>query len=335
MSMSELNKSALIIGGGSIGLRHQRLLAEAGVETTVVDPDPKRCELAKKAGAIAFTVLDDAFSSVPYTLALICTPPSLHIEMALACAEYAETLFIEKPVAHTHSDLRRLLDRFGNNDKKLLVGYNLRFEPGVRRVKRALERGEIGAPYFVRSEFGQYLPDWRPGRDYREVYTARKNLGGGILLDASHELDLLLWLFGRPSGVFASLRNIGELEVDVESCVDLHLTFPKGIEAQVHLDFLQAGYQRVTRIVGQEGSAEWDYGKRRVLINRKTRAERMSLDRDVDVMYRAQRDALLKAADGETTIACTLKQAAAVLDVIEAARISSENKTFETITWSI
>lgn len=92
-------------------------------------------------------------------------------------------------------------------------------------MHRLLNEGTTGKVLFVRSEFGQYLPDWRPEQDYRENYSARSSLGGGIILDSSHEIDYLRWFFGEIEQVYCRSSIQSELEVDVEDTASIILFF--------------------------------------------------------------------------------------------------------------
>ena len=134
---------------------------------------------------------------------------------------------------------------------------NLRFHRGILGLRDLLP--ELGAVRFVRSSFGYDLRLWRPGTDYRESYSARAALGGGILLDAIHELDYLLWLLGPVASVSAELDRVSDLEIDVEDTALLSLRFESGVLGAVDLNFVEPAYRRQCVIVGSEAVASWDW----------------------------------------------------------------------------
>jgi predicted dehydrogenase len=105
---------------------------------------------------------------------------------------------------------------------------------------------------------GQYLPDWRPTRDYRETVSAKASLGGGAVLELSHELDYVRALLGAPVAVSAHLMRTGTLDLDVEDCGDAMIEFASGVSANIHLDMLNRSSDRCCRIVASAGTAEWD-----------------------------------------------------------------------------
>src|SRR5438045_4525977 len=175
----------LVVGAGSIGLRHVRNLKRLGVaEILVHDPSRERLELAENAGAIPLTGLDEGFARRPRGVA-VCTPPHFHLDVALRALDAGAHLFVEKPLAASAAGVDVLIERAARAGRSVLVGYNLRFHAGVRRVKALVDAGAIGRVLSVKAHFGQYLPDARPSQNYLDGYLAQAD-SGGLLLDASH-----------------------------------------------------------------------------------------------------------------------------------------------------
>ena len=85
--------------------------------------------------------------------------------------------------------------------RQVMVGYNLRFHPGLVRLKSWCSSRPLGGSSACAPTVGEYLPDWHPWEDYRHGYSARRDLGGGAVLTLSHELDAVCWLLGAPSHV--------------------------------------------------------------------------------------------------------------------------------------
>src|SRR6185369_10238367 len=125
----------------------------------------------------------------------------------------------------------------------VLIGYTLRYHPGFLAFTEAFTSGKIGRALSLRAEVGQYLPDWRPGADYRQSVTAQRGLGGGALLELSHEIDLARALLGMPQSVQAYFDRLGDLDIDVEDTVELMMRHQTGKHshavASIHLDLLQ------------------------------------------------------------------------------------------------
>jgi len=139
----------------------------------------------------------------------------------------------------------------------LMVGYNLRFYRPLILIKDFLSQGLIGRVLFIQAEVGQYLPDWR-SIDYRYSTSASKKLGGGVVLELSHEIDYARWLMGDVESVFAELGQLSDLEIDVEDTADIFLRFESGTFGNIHLNMVQKSASRSCRIVGTEGIIEWN-----------------------------------------------------------------------------
>jgi len=253
--------AVLVVGAGSIGRRHARTLRTLGVRAlSVWDPDPAR------AAALAGDLQADVAGSLEAGLAgrpscvFVCSPPAFHVRQALAAVQAGAHAFVEKPLGDALDGVAGLAEAAAAGRRVVQVGYNLRFLPAIRALKHLVDAGAIGRVLWLRAEFGQYLPDWRPQDDYRRTYSARRALGGGIVLDASHELDYVLWLLGRPVAVRSLVGTVSSLELDVEDCATVLLRFPSGAQADVHLDCVQRTYSRGCRIAGETGTLEWAFG---------------------------------------------------------------------------
>lgn len=209
-----------------------------------------------------FTRLDDALEFRPDT-AVIANPATFHLEVAVPLAGAGVHLLVEKPLASSSAGVDQLLETCRHRGVTLLVGYNLRFLPSLRRFRDLLHQDTIGRVLSVRCEIGQYLPLWRPDTDYREGVSARRELGGGALLELSHEIDYLRWIFGEVDSVKATLARQSTLEIDVEDTAHLILGFaPAGdgrrIIASVSLDFIRHDTTRLCTAIGEKGTLRWN-----------------------------------------------------------------------------
>jgi predicted dehydrogenase len=253
----------LIVGLGSIGSRHLRT-ARAVASDAELAVLRRRCEGVPEGAVACFTDLGEALAFGPRA-AVIATPATRHLEAALPLAEAGVHLLVEKPIADGPdgvADLVRLCERRGVT---LMTGYNLRFTPALRRLRARLDEGVVGRVLSVRAEVGQYLPTWRPGRDYRDGVSARRDLGGGVLLELSHEIDYVRWLFGEVRRVQAVVRRQSDLEIDVEDTAHLLLGIDSRhdvgheIVANVSLDFIRHDATRRCTVIGETGTLRWTH----------------------------------------------------------------------------
>ena len=173
-------------------------------------------------------------------------------------AEAGIPLFIEKPLATDRENPSGLIEVATRKRVPIMVGMMYRFNEGLRFLKELMEQETFGKLQFAKFHGGHYLPDWRPGVDYRVTYSARSDLGGGVLLDSIHALDLVRWLIGDPTQLYAILARTGHLETDIEDLVSALVEIPPGILVELHVDYLQRVKEDTIVISGVDGLARWD-----------------------------------------------------------------------------
>jgi glutamate-1-semialdehyde aminotransferase/spore coat polysaccharide biosynthesis protein SpsF (cytidylyltransferase family) len=203
-------------------------------------------------------------------------------------------------------------------------------------LKEIIDSGKIGRVLWLNAEAGQYLPDWRPWQNYRESYSARQELGGGIILDGSHELDYICWLLGRPTEVTCRAEHLSSLEVDVEDSAWIYLTFPDRRRAELHLDFVQRTYTRTCKVVGETGTALWDFSSQEVrwFCAGDPNWKSIPYAFDVNDMYVAEISHFLDSLGSGTGPMVDLEQGRDVIRVVEAAKKSSEEGRPQQLIWT-
>jgi glutamate-1-semialdehyde aminotransferase/spore coat polysaccharide biosynthesis protein SpsF (cytidylyltransferase family)/predicted dehydrogenase len=333
-----LGYKTLVVGCGSIGRRHARNLNSLGLRNLgFCDSNQEALEQCREElkGEV-FNDYADALQKFQPDVVLICTPPVYHVEQALAALRAAAHVFIEKPLSHESSGIQALIAEGRRTDRRVQVGYNMRFHPGLRIVKELIDSGKIGRVLWLHAEAGQYLPDWRPWQNYRESYSARSELGGGIILDGSHELDYICWLLGRPTEVICRAEHLSSLDVDVEDSAWIYLTFPDRRRVELHLDFVQRAYTRTCKVVAERGTAFWDFTAQEV---RWFSAEQPGWQNipyvfEVNDMYVAEMVHFLESIGSGTGPMIDLEQGRDVIRVVEAAKKSSEEGKPQKMTWT-
>jgi predicted dehydrogenase len=323
---------ALVIGAGSIGRRHAANLLSLGVGQVIfADPDGERlreavAHLQERFGATPEGCSDliEGLSAQPH-MALVCSPPALHAAQAIAALQAGADVFIEKPVTTSLEELEALQKVAIETRRQVAVGYNLRFHPGLISLKQELEAGAIGRPLYAQIEMGYYLPSWRPWQDYRTSYTARRDLGGGIILDASHEIDYAIWLFGPPREVVCAADRLSDLEIDVEDTGLMLVRFESGVIASISLDMVQRTYSRGCKVIGSEGNLIWRYPEAGA---RAGEADPPCEEADPNLMYMNEMRAFLAAVSepGEAGAHSSLEEASLTLRTALAALQSAEEK---------
>ena len=252
----------LIAGLGSIGRRHLGNLRQLGVQDILLYRT--RPELLPEAPELpVFTDLQQALAARP-DIVIVSNPTAYHLQVALPAAEAGCNLFIEKPLSHSWEGVEAFLAVVQRQRLLSMVGFDLRFDPGLCKVKALLEAGCIGHVVAMQAQVGQYLPDWRPSEDYRQGMSARAETGGGVILDLIHELDYVSWLIGPVSHVTCFAEKVSSLHIETEDTAAILLRFAHGAIGTVHLDYIQRAPSRTCRIIGEEGTILWDYFAQKV-----------------------------------------------------------------------
>jgi predicted dehydrogenase len=310
-----------VLGCGSIGERHLRNLSGLGLRPVGIDTDKTRRDAVS---ALGFPVIASLDAANGLDALVICTPAPSHAAQALLAIRAGLDIFVEKPLATSVQDARAVHELAGRSARILAVGYNLRFDQGLQTLRTALREGRIGRLLYARFEFGQYLGDWRPGRDYRATVSARAAAGGGILFEASHELDILQWLCGPWRTVIAMVRRLGDLEIDVEDTASAIVETQRGVLAEVHVDFVRRGYTRGVTCVGTDGTLEWQLRSGTSLVGHDGSRAHLVGASEPNTMYVLELQAFIEAVRSRSPAAVTGADGIRALELIDAIRVASQ-----------
>ena len=333
-----VNYRALVVGCGSIGRRHAKNLKSLGLQgLAFCDTNAEALQQCRKdVEGELFSNYGEALENFKPSIVLVCTPPVCHVEEALLALRARAHVFIEKPLSHESSGVEILIAEARRHDRSVQIGYNLRFHPGLQILKELIDSGKIGRVLWLNVEAGQYLPDWRPWQNYRESYSARKELGGGIILDGSHELDYVCWLLGRPTEVSCRAEHLSGLDVDVEDSAWIYLTFPERRRAELHLDFVQRTYTRTCKVVAEGGTALWDFTSQEVRWFSAEQPGWQSIPYvfEVNDMYVAEMRHFLESLGRGTGPLIDLEQGRDLIRVVEAAKKASSEGRPQPLNWT-
>lgn len=316
----------LVVGAGSIGKRHignlRRLFPEARIDC--VTASGRMVDPAEIGADAVFVDLAEAARLKP-RFAVIASPAPHHAGQAATLLNLGVPTLIEKPLSSSMEALAPFRATLEAHSRRIGVGYNLRLLGSAQRMKALVMEGRVGRIHSVSAEVGQYLPDWRPQTDYRRNVSAQSSLGGGALLELSHELDYLAWLLGPAETVYCHARNTGTLDIDVEDIVVAVLTGPGTPPISLQLDFLQRVPSRRCKVVGELGTLLWDIIGNRVTLHTPGGTEVLFDDPGADRnrMYLDELAGFDAALSAGTQPEVSLDEAIAVLRQIDALRHSA------------
>ena len=325
--MNSKSVKVLIVGCGSIGERHLRVFQQIeGVDAVPCESNTERLRtiVATYACREYYKNLE-AVNLQHFDGLVICTSPSTHIPIALAAAQAGVNLLIEKPLSNTMDKSDELLKLAREKKLVVAVGYVLRFHPGVERVKEWLENRVIGKILAARMKVGQHFPTIRP--DYRQIYFAKKEEGGGILLDASHELDLILWFLGQPKEVVCFYDKLSDMEIDTADIAEMLIRFKNRAIAEIHLNCFQRDDSRNFELIGSEGTIVCNYTGRVGYYHHDTkqwRWDQFAFERD-DLFLKQARN-FIHSIEGSAVVRVPLEQARATLAFCLAAKAAADTR---------
>jgi len=299
-----VSKIALIIGYGSIGEKHARVLSVLNKFTKIYVFSSK-----KKIPYPKINKLSESIKLNPDYI-VIATPSTKHYKYL----DFFEKKFnnkkilIEKPLFNKYKKI--LLKK-----NKYFVGYNLRFHPVIKFIKQKIKNKKI---YFANVNCSSFLPNWRKKTNYTKSVSAQKKLGGGVLLELSHELDYLNWFFGEKKISYAFNRKISNLQVNVDDILCLNAISKKNTFINLTINFFSRILKREIFIEGKNISLHADLIKNKITLFQDGRKKILTWpkfgNRDT---YKKEH---IEIISGKYKNICSLNQGLNVLKEIESVR---------------
>ena len=229
--------------------------------------------------------------------------------------------------------LKEIEDLTKNNPQLVESGFMLRFHPNLIFLKRIISEKKYGKVHFVKSSVGQYLPEWRKNFDYRNGYAAKRNWGGGVILDLIHEIDLARWFFGEVELVSAMIDKTPELKIETESIAHINLKMDAKFLIQLTLDYVRPYFCRNIEIVCSKGTILWNYKEGQIKLEDKNGdisiLHEVEKNFDRNDMFLKEIIHFLKNINGQNQRdASNLEDAVKALKICCAAHLSNKEKRF-------
>lgn len=238
-----------VLGLGSIGLRHAQNARQLGLNVVGFDPCSQACDEAKAHEIQIAAAAEQAIAAADAVV--IASPSGCHLDDLELCVAKRRPALVEKPIGHDPKRTAALLERAEAQSLPIGSVFNLR-QRSVVRTLREMVSNRLGDLVWARFVSASWLPDWRPGQDYRTGY-ASDPASGGVVFDVIHELDLAGFLIGPAEVASSVLRRSGRLELVPEDTAEIVLAHTGGCLSSLHLNYASPVRRRSAEICGTQG----------------------------------------------------------------------------------
>lgn len=317
---------AVVVGLGSIGKRHARLLGERDdmtVELCEPNDDVLAAARQELGDLTSYDNYEAALASKP-DLVVIATPHTLHADQSIAALEAGIHVLCEKPMSDTVADAQRMADAADRCDALLGIGFMLHFQPGLLRIKELIDTGALGQIMHVHARVGTYITL------VNSISRYQAKLKGALLLDYAHQPDVLHWWLGRmPRGIYVAGGQAGSMKLQSNpNFLSMTLDFDEPMIATVHLNYAQMPQRHEYEIVGDDGWAVFDFDKAALHIGNRQRdiVEIETFSPERDDLYRDEHQAFIDAVEGRRSVESSPENAIVSMKIIEAADQSMNMK---------
>jgi len=295
---------ALVIGYGSIGKRHSDVLQSMEMISEV-------SVLSSQENLPYRTIrsLKEIASLAPDYIVIASNTLRHFEELCFLEENFKEkTILVEKPLFEKYHD-------FTVQNNAVLVGFNLRFHPLMQFIRKKVTQKNL---WNINVFCGSYLPEWRPGRDYRTTSSAMKGSGGGVLLDLSHELDYVQWLAGKITPEYIVNEKVSNLDIETDDFLMLSGRSEHGVALQISLNYFTRKPVRQIIIDGEGISIQADLVTSTATINENGSESCYSWDDfSRDDGYCTEHHALLS---GDFTNACSYQEGQELMRLVDVIR---------------
>lgn len=279
-----MRKKILFFGLGSIGTRHLRLIKYHFDFDLYAYRTTKDHQIS---GVMNIYDFNEAIRIKP-DIVFITNPTHLHIKTALICLKAGiRNIFIEKPLSHNLENLDEFLREIKLKNAIVYVGYSMRYNPIIKRLKKLVNERK-NKIFYVETICSSYLPNWRPSRDYREIYTAKKDQGGGVILELIHEFNYNEFLFGQIKTISGIYGKISKLDIETDDFCDGILRFESNLIGKIHLDYFSFKDKRIIRILTFDDEIIADLIKKKIFIVRNEESSQETFEFERDDYFREQ-----------------------------------------------
>jgi CMP-N,N'-diacetyllegionaminic acid synthase len=298
-----MKKNVLIVGYGSIGRRHAKILKKLKQIDNIF--------ILSKQNNIPFKKVSNLqnVEKLNIDYIIISSETSKHFYYLNFFEKNLKNklILVEKPLFEKYRKFRII-----NN--KVFVGYNMRFNPIISFIKKLINKEKFWSINIV---CGSFLPMWRKNIDYKKSSSANRKSGGGVLLDLSHELDYIQWLFGKIKMDYVYINKLSDLKISTEDFLSLSGKTKRSKRLQLELNYFSKNTTRRIIADGKNFSLNIDLIEKKIDIINKNKHQTIYKKFDRDLSYKMQHLSLL---NGNFKDCCSFKDGLNLMKLIEKIR---------------
>ena len=303
-----MSKAVLIFGYGSIGKRHANILSKLVNKKNIIILTNQKISKFKTIKNV------NALKNLNPNYIVICNRTSNHLQTIKLIEKKFKnkTVLVEKPLFSKPNNIKIKKNNY-------YVAYNMRFNPIINLIREKIKSKKI---WSVNIFCGSYLPLWRKNIDYRESSSARKTFGGGVLLDLSHELDYVQWLFGKLKILYSKSMKLSNLEINTDDFLSLIAKTKKIPHIQITLNYFTRQKTRQIFLDGKDICLQADLIKKKVIWykgNKKKIFQFKKFDRNTE--YKEQHLAILLKKNSNKL--CRFSEGKQLVDLINNIKFKS------------
>lgn len=287
-------KNVFFLGIGSIGLKHIKLIQNnfKNINLFVLRKSKKKIFNHNR---ITYLNNISELNNIDIFAAIICTPSNTHVHYAKKISKFTNKIFIEKPLSTKLSTAFNFLNYINMKKINIYIGYNLLFDELIINLKKIIMKRNLHDILSVNIESQSYLPLWRTSKNYTKDVSAQKKLGGGVLLELSHEINYLLEVFGKIKYVYAVLKSSKTLNIDVDDFAEIIMENSKKCIFRIHLNFNSRKNIRKCEIITNKETIVADLLNRDISIYyKKGKKVRKNYQSSISDSYKKQFDKFFK-----------------------------------------
>lgn len=300
--MIGINDSILFIGLGGAGQRHLRILRKLLPENKFFAFRKRNSSpllktnfkvdysssIEEKYKVESFYDEDKLKILIP-KITIISSPTIFHTQHALLAKKLGSNVFVEKPGIASKSDIDLLEKKFKRSELFLKVGFQRAYHPMLERVFKEIKKDSINEKYKCRIRISSFVPDWHPYEDFRNLYACQKNLGGGVILTESHEIDIVNKIFGKPLEIEKKLYINEEYKLNISDTAKIKVKY-KRCDMFADISFLRKPQERIIFIQNETGDIQYnlDINNNKLLIKKNNKETILDYEINNDFLFEQQ-----------------------------------------------